>query len=88
MNNENKKKHSGKMYDFFERYLNAKETVISNDTDKDLLQKYIVNIRNLEKLDTEMINNISKMCNEDIIKVMNAYNEVTHSFSAFITTMK
>lgn len=48
------------------------------------MKKYIEDIRDLKKLDTEMINNILNMSNEDIINIINAYNDVTYAFNQFI----
>ena len=58
------------------------------DNDKDLLKKYIGDIRNLRKLDIETINYISNMSSEDIIQIINAYNDITHAFCKFIENMK
>jgi flagellin-specific chaperone FliS len=47
-----------------------------------------VDIRNLKKLYTEMINNISNMSIENIMVIINTYNEVTDAFSKFIENFK
>jgi hypothetical protein len=58
------------------------------NNDEDLLKKYILDIRNFKKLDTEMINNIKKMSIEDIITIINTYNDVIYAFSKFIENIK
>lgn len=67
---ENKNNYIEKMHELFER--------------GGLVNKYICDIRNLKKLDTETINIISNMRNEDIIQILHTYNEVTSAFSNFI----
>lgn len=64
------------------------ETIIIKHNDNELLQKYIGDIRNLRKLDTEMINNISKMSIENIVTIINTYNDVTDAFCKFIENLK
>jgi len=78
---KNKYNYSEKMYELFD--INKNIITKHNDTD-DLLKKYISDIRNIKKLDKEMISNISSMCNEDKMKVIIAYNDVVDSFSNFI----
>ena len=58
------------------------------DSDNALLKKYLVDIRNLRKLDTQMIHNIPNMSNEDIINIINAYNDVVESFCKFVEYLK
>jgi hypothetical protein len=74
------------MNEIFEQDLN--ETIIIKDNNNELLQKYIGDIRNLRKLDTEMINNISKMSIENIVKIINSYNDITDAFCKFIENFK
>lgn len=76
-----------KLYDLFKNEVNLKETIITQHTDSNLL-KYIIEIRNLNKLDTEIITNISQMCKEDIIIILNTYNDVTDAFNKFIQDIK
>jgi hypothetical protein len=73
------------MNEIFEQDLN--ETIIIKHNNE-LLQKYIGDIRNLRKLDTEMINNISKMYIENIVKIINSYNDITDAFCKFIENFK
>jgi hypothetical protein len=73
------------MNEIFEQDLN--ETIIIKHNNE-LLQKYIGDIRNLRKLDTEMINNISKMSIENIVKIINSYNDITDAFCKFIENFK
>ena len=56
-----------------------------NDTD--LLKKYIADIRNIKKLDKEMISNISNMSNEDKMKIIIAYNDMIEAFNHYIITI-
>ena len=65
-----------------------KESINKKNNDINLLKKYIIDIRNLKKLDTEMINNISNMSINDIIIILNTYNDVTDAFSKFIENFK
>ena len=58
------------------------------DSDNALLKKYLVDIRNLRKLDTEMIQNIPNMSNEDIINIIIAYNDVVEFFCKFVEYLK
>jgi len=64
--------------------INEKENEIIKQTDSDLLKKYINDISNLKKLDNEMINKISNMSIEDIIKIIHVYNDITDLFNKFI----
>ena len=84
---ENKYNYIDKMNKLFNGD-DLNETIIIKHNDIDLLQKYIADIRNLRKLDTEMINNISKMRIEDIVKIINTYNDVTDAFGKFIENLK
>ena len=86
MKNKNKYNYINKMNKLFE--VNLNENIIIKHNNTDLLQKYIGDIRNLRKLDTETINNISKMSIEDIVLIINTYNDVTDAFSKFIETLK
>jgi len=56
--------------------------------EKNNLNKYIGDIRNLRKLDSETINNISNMSKEEIIQILNAYNDVVESFCKFVEYFK
>lgn len=76
------------MNELIEEEVNINENIIIKYNDNILLQKYIADIRNLRKLDTEMINNISKMSIENIIQIINTYNDVIDAFNTFIENIK
>ena len=89
MKKRNKYNYAEKMHKLFEGVNeNINETTIPKYNDTELLKQCIIDIRNLKKLDTEMINTISNMCNDNIIKVINTYNDVIDAFSKYIDTMK
>ena len=82
MKNGNKHNYIEKMNELFG--VGENENIITQYNDNELVKKYISDIRNLKKLDTEMINNISIMSHEDIMKIINAFNDVTDAFCKFI----
>jgi len=82
MKNRNKHNYIEKMNKLFG--VEENENIITKYNHDELVKKYILDIRNLKKLDTEMINNISNMSHKDIIKIINAYNDVTDAFGNFI----
>ena len=87
MENEKKYNYIEKINELFVG-TNVNETMTSKHNEPDLLKKYITDIRNLRILDKEMINNISKMSIENIIQIINTYNDVTDAFSKFIENIK
>ena len=84
MQNENKYNYSEKIHELFD----INKNIITNHNDTDLLKKYISDIRNIKKLDKEMISNISSMSCEDKIKIIIACNDVVDAFSDFIQNNK
>jgi len=58
------------------------------NNDNALVNKFIIDIRNLKKFDSETINNISNMSSEDIIQILNAYNDVMDAFCKFVEYLK
>ena len=71
---------------FKEKIIN--ETIVTKKEDKELFKKYLVDIRNLKILDKESIQNIPNMEREEIINILNAYNDVTDAFCKFIESLK
>lgn len=84
--NENKYNYIEKMKELFGGDVNVNEIIITNNND--LLKKYIADIRNIKKLDKEMIANISSMCNEDKMKIITVYNEMLDAFCDYINNIK
>ena len=64
--------------------LNHTENKIINHNASDLCKKYITNIKNLIKIDKEMINNISNMSNEDKMDIIIEFNNVVENLKVFI----
>ena len=50
----------------------------------DLLNKYIEDVRNIKKLDREMIDNINKMSCEDKMKIIITFNETIETIHNII----
>jgi len=60
------------------------ENNIINRNASDLCKKYIENIKNLIKIDEEMINNIRNMSNEDKMDIIIEFNNVIENLKVFI----
>jgi len=60
------------------------ENNIINHNASDLCKKYIENIKNLIKIDEEMINNIRNMSNEDKMDIIIKFNNVVENLKVFI----
>ena len=56
--------------------------------ERELLKKYMVEIRNIRCLNDEMLNNILKMKDENKLEILRAYNEVTEAYKLFIEAME
>jgi hypothetical protein len=83
---------NGKNDNMKTEYMNYYETDLKESIityrNNNLVKKYIEDIRNIKKLDEEMINNISNMCNDNKMKIIAAYNDIVDAFSNFILTLK
>lgn len=66
--------------------LKKKIIPIDNTDNIKLLREYIANIRNLKKLDDNMINKISDMTHEDKLKIIITFNEILDTISDIILT--
>ena len=75
-----------------EEYMNYYETDLKESVityrNNNFVKKYIEDIRNIKKLDEEMINNISNMCNDNKMKIIAAYNDIVDAFSNFIINIE
>jgi hypothetical protein len=56
--------------------------------ERELLKKYMVEIRNIRCLNDEMLNNILKMKEENKLEILRAYNDVTEAYKLFIEAME
>lgn len=83
MENEKKYNYIEKMHKLFKGF-NVNETIITKDIESDLLKIYLADIRNLRKLDKEMINNISDFSKENIINILNSYNDIVVALNNYI----
>ena len=59
--------------------LEHKDCKMSNHNEPDLFRQYIHDIRNMKKLDKEMMNNIRNMSNEDKMDIINAFNDIVET---------
>lgn len=57
----------------------SKEDITPNHNNSDLFNKCIHDIRNLKKIDKEMINNICNMSNENKMNIIITFNDVVES---------
>lgn len=57
----------------------CKEDITPNHNNSDLFNKCIHDIRNLKKIDKEMINNICNMSNENKMNIIITFNDVVES---------
>ena len=69
--------------------INTKETLcertqISKPYERNLLTKYIHNIRNLRPLNKDMINNINYMTNDEKMDIILTFNDVVEQLTEII----
>ena len=61
---------------------------LENSSNKYIVNQYIIDIRNMKKLDKEMLHTISLMSNEDKMLIITAYNDMIGSFASYLDIMK
>ena len=61
---------------------------LENGTVKYIVNKIIIDIRNMKKLDKETLHTISLLSNEDKMLIIAAYNDMIASFADYIDRMK
>ena len=61
---------------------------METNKNKNLVDKYVLDIRNMKKLDQERLNTISTMSTQDIMQIIIAYNEMIAFFRDFVDVLK
>lgn len=61
---------------------------LEKGTNKYIVNQFIIDIRNMKKLDKEMLHIISLMSNEDKMLIIAAYNDMIGSFASYLDIMK
>lgn len=64
-------------------YKDDKEHNTSNNN-TNLFRKYIHDIRNMQTLNTEMINNIRHMSNEEKMQIIIVFNDIVENMNALL----
>jgi hypothetical protein len=57
---------------------------MNNHNVTDLFRKYVDDIRNMKRLDKEMINNIRNMSNEEKMEIIIAFNDVVENINILL----
>jgi len=83
MNNEDKNNKTKPTIEIWMEENHIENNIINHNA-SDLCKKYIKNIKNLIKIDEEMINNIRNMSNEDKMDIIIEFNNVVENLKVFI----
>jgi hypothetical protein len=88
-NNNNNNNDNNKIIDPYNLSNNViKNNIIIQQQHNDMLKKYIFLIRNIIKLDNEMLKNILTMCDKDKIEILIAYNDVLDVFNILLSKLR
>lgn len=61
---------------------------LDNSSNKNIVNKFIIDIKNIKKLDKEMLHTISLLPNEDKMLIIYAYNDMMEYLANYIDNMK
>lgn len=61
---------------------------LDNSSNKNIVNKFIIDIKNIKKLDKEMLHTISLLPNEDKMLIIYAYNDMMGYLANYIDNMK
>jgi hypothetical protein len=84
MYNGNKNNKAEAKNECGQEYKDCKEDKMNNHNVTDLFRKYVHDVRNMKRLDKEMINNIRNMSNEEKMEIIIAFNDVVENINILL----